>query len=171
MTYRAALPLTPSPFDGVLRDGEEIVVATAARRGLVFAPIDLALVPFGLVFAGIASLFAIQAPGAMALFALPHIAIGLYLAIGRFFWDAIRRASATYAVTDRRLLIHERGRFVSVPLAEIGETTLREREDDAGTITLGRPGPAGLPSGRRGSHARRLELAAEARSFHRALGA
>jgi hypothetical protein len=70
---------------------------------------DLYLVPFSILWAGFAVFWEATAiaSGAgpfFALWGIPFIVIGLYLVIGRFFYEAYRKRHTLYAVTDRRVL-------------------------------------------------------------------
>lgn len=82
--------------------------------GLRFRPQDLFLTAFGLLFGGFAVFWMSAAiwMGAgdtmgfvFVLFGLPFVAIGAYMAFGRYFVDSFRRARTRYALTDKRGII------------------------------------------------------------------
>ena len=66
------------------------------------------LIPFSLFFFGFAVFWLTSvarqgAPGFFYLWGVPFVAIGLYMLVGRFFFDAWLRRDLRYAVTDRRI--------------------------------------------------------------------
>lgn len=109
---------------------------------------DLYLIPFGLgwfVF-GVAFLWgAFKAGSAQALwfglpFGLCFLVIGIFIVIGRYFFDAWVRARTIYGLTDRRLVIvsNNPSRTLNLPyLRDIGDVSLRKGRGGEGTIHLG----------------------------------
>nr|WP_225561601.1 PH domain-containing protein [Rhodanobacter sp. DHB23] len=77
--------------------------------------------------------------------------MGLYIIVGRFFVDSLRRAHADYGVTDQRVIIVDGlfGRRVkSLALEGVADMSLSERPDGSGTITFGSgTGPSSWPGG------------------------
>ncbi len=114
---------------------------------------------FGVLFAGAAVFIAFQAlmagePLALV-FALPFFAFGAFMAVGRFYWDAHRRAKTRYALTNRRALVarSHRGRSIrSYPIRRDAVIELYQGRED--TVSFG--GPLGFD--RRG-HPYRTKLA------------
>ena len=78
--------------------------------------------------------------GFPSFFGIPFICIGLYVLVGRFFGDALRRKNTTYAITDNRVIIKS-GIFSktikSLNIKTISDLTVREKTDGTGTISLG----------------------------------
>ncbi len=134
----------------LMRD-ENVIWAGQPKQGVYFSPADLLLIPFSLVWcSGAISwevLVASHPPYFFALFGLPLVATGLYIAAGRFFVDAHTRARTFYAVTNRRVLIlaaWPTRRVTSLDLAKCPEISLRERPDGTGTIFLGKRSRTGF---------------------------
>ena len=91
-----------------LETGERILWAGQPRQGLRFSLFDLYAVPFGLFFFGFAVVWTVMAYRGFPLFALfgvPFLLVGTYVAFGRFFVEARQRAKTYYAVTNRRMIV------------------------------------------------------------------
>ncbi|UXI66330.1 PH domain-containing protein [Tahibacter amnicola] len=122
--------------------GERVLWVGKPQTGLLIRPSDALLIPFSLMWGGFAIFWewmVIQsnAPLVMRLWGIPFVLIGLYLMVGRFFFDSYRRARTQYAVTDRRVLIieHVFGQHLrSLPLERLSAITLSRHGDGSGTI-------------------------------------
>ena len=93
-----------------LTKGESLKWSGVPRQGLVFRPSDALMVPFSVFWAGFAvfweaSVLKDGAPTFFALWGIPFVLMGLYITVGRFFHDAMRRAKIEYGVTDQRIII------------------------------------------------------------------
>ena len=121
------------------------------------SPIDLWLVPFTLMWGGLAILWEasvlVLARGGGILFALwgvPFVLIGQYMIWGRFLVRRFRRRHTTYALTDRRVLVLSRrwrgGEQLQASfLSQMPAINLRRRSDGSGTIQFGSaPGVFGM---------------------------
>ncbi len=146
-----------STLEPLLGSGERLLWSGQPRTGIRFRAADFALIPFSIFWCGFAIFWECMAlriprggsgPAALAsyvfpLFGLPFVLIGLYLLVGRFFFDAWKRGRTFYGVTDERILIVS-GVFsrttTSKDLGTLGETTLKERPDGSGTLLFGRTG-------------------------------
>ena len=148
MTPFVREPLPIPPDETVRWTGEP-------PSGLIWRPSDLVLVPFSLLWGGFAlfwesMVISAGAPLIMMLFGLPFVCVGLYLIVGRFFWDANVRARTRYAVTDRAAYIVMDGfrgavrRFAGAALGDVG---IERKDDGSGTLRFG--GALGPPSGAR----------------------
>lgn len=140
-----------------LRADERLIWSGAPGRGLRLRPSDSVMIPFSLVWGGFAlfweysvlfglepsgrpSTSASAAPIFMKLWGVPFVLVGLYLIVGRFFFDAFQRARTVYAVTDQRVLIVTQvfgKRVRSLSLRTLPDVTLAEKSDGSGTITFG----------------------------------
>jgi hypothetical protein len=130
-----------------LAPGEKLVWAGRPRRGIRLTAADLLLVPLSLVWCGFAVFWEMTVlkqggPDFFALFGLIFVAAGIYIVVGRFFADAIRRSKTFYGVTTQRAIIVS-GIFSrnvkSLELSSLGGLSLSEQRDRSGTITLGPP--------------------------------
>src|SRR5262249_39544695 len=127
-----------------LRRGEHILWTGQPATGLKLSLLDLYLVPFSLAWGGFAFFWEWEvlrsgAPLLFTLFGIPFVAVGSYLIVGRFFWDAYRRRQTVYAITNERILIVVRAvgsRTMSLPLSTIPQAMLTG-DRHRGSITFG----------------------------------
>src|SRR4051812_42746606 len=96
-------------FNGQLFPNERILWQGRPRQGIFLRGSDVALIPFSLVWLGVAvfcetMVFSMDALF-FSLFGLPFVLMGIYLVIGRFFHEAWQRSKTHYAVTNQRILI------------------------------------------------------------------
>jgi hypothetical protein len=71
---------------------------------------------------------------------VPFVAVGAYITVGRFFWDARRRERTVYALTDRRAIVITGGRRCSVSstdLRQLGALEVTEHAGGRATVTFG----------------------------------
>jgi hypothetical protein len=128
-----------------LDSGELLLWAGRPSGGIVFRRADTFMVPFSLMWAGFVVFFEVTAyrqdgMNFMALWGIPFVLMGAYLAVGRFLWDAWRRAHTVYGVTNRRILILTSGlsrNTTTLALANLPGITLAERHDGTGDIVFG----------------------------------
>ncbi|HEV3194295.1 MAG TPA: hypothetical protein VGY54_27525 [Polyangiaceae bacterium] len=126
--------------------GEALLWAGRPVQGLRFAPVDLLLGPFSVLWGGFALFweFGVIADGAPLFFQLwgvPFVLVGLYLIAGRFFYDRYRRANTIYGVTDQRVLIVSLGWRRSVTTLDLRsqhDIVFSETGRGRGTITFGK---------------------------------
>lgn len=160
-----------------LTGSESLLWAGRPRAGIRFSPADIVAVPFSLMWGGFAFFWEYmvlrsRAPFPFALFGLPFILVGVYLIVGRFLADALRRRNTVYGVTSGRLIIVSGvwSRAVqSFSLATLPSLTLHERRDGSGTIAAGPAGMAFVPAGmavRVSAAAPRLEFIENARDVY-----
>ena len=113
--------------------------------GLLWRSSDLVLVPFSLMWGGFAlfwesMVISAGAPLIMKLWGMPFVGVGLYMIVGRFFWDANVRARTRYAVTDRAAYVVVTGFRGSVRRfagAALGEVRVERKDDGSGTLRFG----------------------------------
>ncbi len=124
---------------------EHLLWSGQPAQGIRFHPRDLVMVPFSLAWGGFAifwewSVARTNAHWLFMLWGVPFVLIGLYLIVGRFFWDAWERSRTYYGLTNRRVMIVTAGRRTkvqSLELVTLGETVLSTSSDGSGSIQFG----------------------------------
>jgi hypothetical protein len=128
-----------------LDPGERLLWSGQPRTGVRLRASDAFLIPFSLLWSGFAvfwegTVFHMNAPLFFKLWGVPFVLVGVYMVFGRFFADARMRERTFYGVTNERILII-RGLFTqqtkSLPLRNLPEVTLTQRNDGSGTIAFG----------------------------------
>ena len=85
-----------------------------------------------------------NAPGFLVLWGIPFVLVGLYLIVGRFFFEAKQRAHTFYAVTNERILIVTgvfNRKVKSLNLRTLSDISLTEGKNNEGTISFGGGSP------------------------------
>lgn len=108
-----------------LGNEEKILWTGIPNKGIVFQASDILLIPFSLVWGGFAlfweiSVLAAGAPILFKLWGIPFVLMGIYITVGRFFYDSWKRSKIAYAITNKRALILKREfsqKIVSIPLS------------------------------------------------------
>lgn len=147
--------MTPQT-DIALDRNERVLWSGAPPQGLVLRGYDVFMIPFSLLWAGIAfSTFglAITQHGRAGTAPPPNFAyipmvffvvFALYITVGRFIVDRVARSYTHYAITSDRVIIRS-GVFSptlkSLNLRTLSDLTLSERADGSGTITFGPTNP------------------------------
>ncbi len=134
-------------FADRLLSGERILWTGRPGQGVILSSQDIILIPFSLAWCGFAIFWTVSATGMHApsfftLWGLMFVAIGLYLVVGRFFFDAWVRGGIGYAITNRRVLILRSGpfsRFTALDLDRLPAVDLKEDARGRGTIRFGAP--------------------------------
>lgn len=142
-------PRSSQPFQSYLLAGERILWTGQPKQGLVFSGKDILLVPFSLMWGGIAIAWNaaawFQAFGGgsgdgpdwfFRLWGLPFLVVGLYLIAGRFLHDASLRRGLHYAVTDQRVLVVRGAKFISLDIRRLPRLDLAEYRDGSGTLAF-----------------------------------
>ena len=121
---------------------ERLLWGGGPRKGIVFRPSDMLLIPFSILWCGFAIFWTIEALQAAVLFGLfgvPFVIMGLVLVFGRFIIDAKQRANTTYGITNKRILIKS-GVFnqtiTSVNIRSLSNMKMTEKGDGSGSIEL-----------------------------------
>jgi hypothetical protein len=122
------------------------------RQGLVLRASDALAIPFSLMWGGFAifwemSVVSSNAPLFFMLWGVPFVLVGIYMVIGRFFFEAQQRARTYYAVTSERIVIVSgviTRTVKSLSLNTLTDVSLSEYRNGVGTITFG--GQGALPS-------------------------
>jgi len=146
-----------------LDSDERILWQGAPPSGLMLRREDIFMIPFSLMWLGFALFWEASVlgfgfigkghegpPAFFALWGGMFVVIGLYMAFGRFFWDADVRGRTRYAVTNRRALIATSGMFGQVRsfgLTPSSEIASEEDGSGRGTITFGQLPPRQYPRG------------------------
>ena len=125
-----------------LERGETSLWTGRPRQGIWFRPSDALMIPFSLLWGGFAVFWEVgvlstPAPGFFAIWGIPFVLMGIYITVGRFFFDAWRRGRTSYALTSTRVVIRSGGSLKSLTLNTLSDVTLNERADRSGTITFG----------------------------------
>jgi hypothetical protein len=156
-----------SAIEPRLDPGEKLLWAGQPKQGVRLQPQDVFLIPFSLFWGGFAFVWETiailgvlgflsphhngGAPEAMIMpiFGIPFVLIGLYLIVGRFFYDAASRRKTFYAVTDRRAIILKEMWSINVmsyDFYSLGTLNLTERADGSGAILFGNSSPFSMLS-------------------------
>jgi hypothetical protein len=127
-----------------LAGSEKLLWAGAPRQGLVFQRGDLITVPLALLWAAFffPSVFTRLDGGLtrLAIFDALIAALLVYFVAGRFLWDAWRRRTTYYGLTDVRAIFVDEGWMPSVRsvlLIKPMEISLRESANGRGSISFG----------------------------------
>ena len=145
------MPMNPlsEEIKAQLAFGEQVLWSGRPRQGIVVRGADAFMIPFSLMWGGFAifweaSVLKSDAPAFFALWGIPFVLIGLYLIVGRFFFEAKQRARTFYAVTNERILIVSgvfNRKVKSLNLRMLSDLSLSEGKGDEGTISFGGGSP------------------------------
>lgn len=128
-----------------LSSDEKLIWTGKPKTGIVFRSSDSFLIPFSLLWCGFViywetSVFATDAPFLFKLWGIPFILLGLYITVGRFFFDAKKRSNTIYGITPDRIIV-KTGIFSrevkSLNIRTLSNITINQKADNSGTITLG----------------------------------
>lgn len=107
------------------------------------------MIPFSLLWGGFAIFWEFVAvsggvPFFIMLWGIPFVLVGLYLIVGRFFFDAAQRKNTFYALTNERAIIIS-GVFTqstkSLNIKKLPEINISTKSNGKGTITFGASHP------------------------------
>ena len=133
-----------------LRSDERLLWSGKPWQGVGLSRADIFMIPFSVMWGGVAAFWEVtairQGPPLFALWGIPFVLLGLYLMIGRFFWDSYRRTRTFYGLSDQRILIINEalGRKVqSLSLTGLPQVALVVAKGRAGTLSFG---TSNLPS-------------------------
>lgn len=123
-----------------LLPGEYITWKGRPEKGNYLSPYDIFMIPFSIIWLGFAVFWEIGATETgipfMMLWGLPFIAIGLYMAFGRFIHAAYLRDKTYYVVTNKKLIIKKGNRTTIYDGKDLPPMTLRMHKNGNGTITF-----------------------------------
>lgn len=125
--------------------GENVVWSGRPAAGIRLRMSDFALLPFALFWTAFAVFWEATAvssgaPWFFRAFGSPFVLIGVYITIGRFFFEAALRSRTAYCLTDRRALIVSWffvTRVRSVNLRALPEMSLLKHGGGMGSIVFG----------------------------------
>ncbi len=125
--------------------GERVVWTGRPKQGITLKGSDAFMIPFSLMWGGFAlfwefSVINSGAPFFFMLWGIPFVLIGLYLIIGRFYFDSERRKNTIYGLTEDRIIIKTgvfKKSIKSLNIRTLSDITLNEKGDGSGTIVLG----------------------------------
>jgi hypothetical protein len=128
---------------------EKLLWSGRPQQGLRLQLSDALFIPFSLLWGGFAcfwewSVIQSGAPFFFRLWGIPFVLVGIYMIVGRFFWEAYRRSQTQYGVTSERVMILSKGRTVnlkSLQLRTLSDVSLTVRSDATGSIQFGNAGP------------------------------
>ena len=131
---------------------EKVLWAGQPKQGVILRGADAFMIPFSLMWGGFAiywelSVLQSDAPAIFVLFGIPFVLIGLYLIVGRFFFEAKQRANTYYGVTDERVIIISgvfSRKIKSLSLRTLSDLSLSEGKDGEGTVSFGGGSPFSL---------------------------
>lgn len=149
MSMRAELAITQQ-----LDHDERLLWSGAPGGGLRLRKSDFFTIPFSIMWGGFALFWeytAVQhdAPLIFRLWGVPFVVIGLYMMVGRFYWDAHVRERTVYAVTDKRVIIVSgiwTRSVTSIALSGLRFITLVTRDDGSGDVVFA-PSAGAIPQG------------------------
>ncbi len=128
-----------SNFNSYLEMDEYIVWHGKPEKGSYIRREQMITIPFGLFFFFFACVWAGGASMAsplFALFALPFMAVGLYLSFGVIIHKAILLSKTEYAITNKKLIRISGQRVDMVRADQLGSLQIEMNKNGTGTITF-----------------------------------
>lgn len=172
---------TPNLFFDELNPGERILWSGQPQQGFVLRPGDVFMIPFSLMWGGFAFFweFGVVSSGAPFFFSvwgIPFVLVGLYMIVGRFFFDIAQRQKTFYALTNERVIILSgliSQNTKSLQIEKLPEINISTRNNGTGTITFGASHPmswiysgSGFPNMGLYASAPSFEMIADARMVY-----
>ena len=139
---------TYSEIKQELDPDERLLWSGKPRKGLAFRGSDAAFIPFSMLWGGFAIFWEVavlksNGPLLMKLWGIPFVLVGLYMMVGRFFFDAWRRDKTTYGLTNERVIIVSTlfsRKVKSLNLYALADITLDQKSNALGSIIFGDAG-------------------------------
>ena len=93
-----------------LRRSEKLIWSGRPRQGVFLTQKDAGMVPFSLMWGGFSFFWEFKAvssggPLFFDLWGVPFVLVGLYMIVGRFFYEAMLRSRTYYGLTNERVII------------------------------------------------------------------
>lgn len=120
-----------------LDPNEKLLWSGKPKLGIVFRRSDILIIPFSLLWTGLAIFIVWHIEFAGALI---FVAIGVYLIFGRYWVDSRIRSKTYYGLTDERIIIISglvRPAVESHSLVNLPKMKVLEKSDGSGTIIIG----------------------------------
>lgn len=132
-----------------LDNNEKLVWTGRPKTGIVFRKADIFLIPFSLLWCGLAIFWSKTALTAdaqffFAIIEIPFLAIGLIFVFGRFIIDAKQRENTYYGLTNNRIIIKSgvyKKSIKSLNINTLSDIEYIEKNDGSGTIKIGSKNP------------------------------
>jgi len=133
------------PIQSELAPNEELLWVGQPRQGLVFSAADVLMIPFSLLWGGVAifretTAILSGAPLFSCLWGIPFVLVGLYLIFGRFIFEAKQRTK-TYYGNERVIIVSGifNTKVTSLNFEILKQISIDQRSDGRGTITFDSP--------------------------------
>jgi hypothetical protein len=139
-------------IEAELAPGERLLWLGRPAQGLRLRGSDIFMIPFSLMWGGFAIVWEASAIGLsvfgngepnrgagpfFVLWGIPFVAIGLYMIVGRFFWDAWQRKRTVYGIGARHVVIRRGGSLTMLDLATLPPMQLSSGRSARGTLSFG----------------------------------
>lgn len=127
----------------LLRPGEQLRWVGQPDPQVRFAPMDVLLVPFSLMWGGFAIVWEWQAITSsesllFVLWGVPFVLVGLYFIVGRFIYKKHRKLRTVYGLTDSRAIVSTGERsFDDTPVKGVPVRINWSRDDRHATVVFG----------------------------------
>ena len=132
------------PIQNELSANEKLLWSGRPPQGLLFRAVDIALIPFTLMWAGFALFWESMAIASgfflFILWGIPFVLVGAFMVFGRFLVDAYLRNKTFYGLTDQRAIIISgllQKEIKSLNLRTTSDITLNQKSDGTGSIVFG----------------------------------
>ena len=126
-----------------IQGDEKLLWADKPARGIKFRSTDIFITLFSILWLSFSVFWVYMASEANIIFALfgtPFILVGVYLLIGRYFYDALSRKNTVYGLTSTRIIKKSglfKTHYSSVLLDSLPSLTYTEKPDGSGDISFG----------------------------------
>jgi hypothetical protein len=128
-----------------IRRSEKLIWSGRPRQGVFLTQRDAGVIPFSLIWGGFSFFWEFKAvssggPLFFDLWGVPFVLVGLYMIVGRFFYEAMLRSRTYYGLTNERVIIISglSSRTVkSLQVQTLTDVSLSEEASGTGTVTFG----------------------------------
>ena len=127
-----------------LIENEDILWVGQPKTGIVFKKSDIIAIPFSLLWSVLVLTFFINeiSKSGFSFFSIYlgiFLLAGLYGAVGRFFYNSMRRSKIMYGITPTRIIIKSSfmsEKFDTYDIATLPDVLLFARDNGSGTVVL-----------------------------------